>query len=321
MNTEKREAMDQRAAVPDDRPSIGISSCLLGQAVRHDGRDKYNPLILEEFSPGFVLLGCCPEVEIGLGTPRPPIRLVATADGLRARGVDDPARDVTEALDRHADRALDGFAGISGYIFKRGSPSCGIDGVPVFDTEGAAAGHGRGIFAAAVIGRYPGLPVEEEGRLEDPAVRENFIARVRVYHRWRGLLAEGLSHHGLIEFHSRHKFCLLAHDEAAYRRLGPLVAEAAARGLDAAAGEYIAAMMQALSRPAMTGGHVNVLLHVLGYFKREGDGRARSEMLAAIEDYRLGQAARETALALIRRHLGQYPDEYLRRQYYLYPEG
>ncbi len=313
--------MEPLAVKSEDRVALGISSCLLGEAVRHDGRDKRNPMIFDVFARDFELLACCPEVEIGLGIPRPPIRLVATSGGVRARGVDDPGRDVTDALIRHAGKIAQDLRHISGFIFKRGSPSCGIHDVPQVTGQDEPAGTGSGIFAAALTARLPEIPVEDEARLEDAGLRENFIERVRVYHRWQRLNAEGLSHHGLIEFHSRHKYCLLAHDEAIYRRLGPLVAEAAARGLEQSAGDYLGQLMQALSRPVTRGGHANVLLHILGYFKHNMDDRARSALLDAIEDWRLGGADRERPLGLIRRHLERFPDEYLLRQYYLYPEG
>jgi uncharacterized protein YbgA (DUF1722 family)/uncharacterized protein YbbK (DUF523 family) len=310
-----------RANHTDDRVALGVSSCLLGKAVRHDGRDKRNQMILNVLSQRFELVSCCPEVEIGLGIPRRPLRLVATADGTRACGIDAPGHDVTDALTVYAGRIAQEFHHISGFIFKRGSPSCGVHDVPVVTESGEPAGSGSGVFAAALIDRLPGLPVEEEARLEDAALRENFIERVQVFHRWQRLIANGLSHAGLIEFHTRHKFSLLAHDEAVYRRLGPLVAEAAARGLESAAADYLRMLMQALSRPANSGGHVNALLHILGFFKHNMADRTRTALLDAIEDYRQGRVELAQVRSLIRRHLERFPDDYLERQYYLFPES
>lgn len=312
--------MDAEARSTGDRVALGVSSCLLGQAVRHDGRDKRNSMILDTFASKFDLIACCPEVEIGLGVPRPPIRLVVADSGVRARGVDDPGQDVTDALAGLAARFARRYPPISGYVFKQGSPSCGVHDVPRVTAQGAPAGKGSGVFAAALAAGFPGLPVEEEGRLEDAALREHFFERVQVYHRWQRMRSDGLSHHALIEFHTRHKFHLLAHDEAVYRRLGPLVAEAAARGLETAAGEYLVSMMQALSHPANRGGHANVLLHILGYFKHNMDSQTRSAVLDAIEDYRIGRTDLERPRSLIRRHLERFPDEYLGRQYYLYQD-
>lgn len=168
------------------RIAVGVSSCLAGERVRYDGRDKRDDWICDELAWAFELVPVCPEAAIGLGVPRPPIRLVKTAAGTRARGVDDCARDVTAALAEYARLTAMRLRGrISGYVFKRGSPSCGLRGVALVTEEGGAAGETAGIFAAALASRLPGLPMAEEGDLATPAQRQNFIERVRVYHRDR----------------------------------------------------------------------------------------------------------------------------------------
>lgn len=303
-----------------DRITIGVSSCLLGEAVRHDGRDKRNGLIIEELGQLFAFRSCCPEVAIGLGVPRPPIQLVATGpgSGARARGVADPSLDVTEALVAQAGQFVRSGA-ISGFVFKRGSPSCGVESVPRVSGQGVQLADGRGVFAAALIARLPDLPVAEESRLEDPPWRLNFIECVRVYHRWQRLLALGLDHAALMGFHARHKLSLLARDEAAYRRLGPLVARAGGSDLARVADDYFSALMAAMRRLPTPGAEVNVMQHVLGFFRDDMTAGQRAELLEAIEDCRRERSGPEQALALIRRQLARHPHDWLLQQYYLYP--
>lgn len=311
--------MVREQAASQGRATLGVSSCLLGLPVRHDGRDKRNPLIVDLLARYFDFRPGCPEVEIGLGTPRPPIRLVATVTGIRARGVEDPGFDVTDRLEALGRDAGAGLAGLSGYIFKRGSPSCGLRAVPLVSADGQPAGDGRGVFAAALLARLPDLPVEEEHRLEDPVLGNCFVEAVLVFHRWQRLLAAGPDHAGLIDFHARHKFTLLAHDESVYRRLGPLVSMASAGRFAEVLTEYQRLLMQAMRRPVSTGAHVNTLLHVMGFFKRTMRADERAGLLAAIEAFRCGETTVRRPLNLIRRHLERSPDAYLARQYYLYP--
>lgn len=173
------------------RIAVAVSSCLTGERVRYDGRDKRHDGVCDELARLFELVPVCPEVAIGLGVPRPPIRLVRTAAGIRARSVDDPAHDVTAALTEYARLTAERLEGlISGYVFKRGSPSCGLRGVAVAGERGDSAGTGAGIFAAVLASRLPELPVVEEEALANPSQRQNFIERVRVYHRDRRSAAD-----------------------------------------------------------------------------------------------------------------------------------
>ena len=205
---------------------IGISSCLLGQEVRYDGGHKRNAYILNSLGDYFEFVPFCPEMAIGLGAPRPPMRLVKREDGVHAVGTQDPTMDNTEALRDYAFEVSGHSGDITGYILKKDSPSCGMERVRVFDKNNVPARTGSGIYAATLMECLPNMPFEEEGRLMDPVLRENFIERVFVYYRWQQMLHEGLTPAALIDFHSRHKFNLLAHDEPAYRRLGQLVADA-----------------------------------------------------------------------------------------------
>lgn len=310
---------DQPRPAEVPRVTLGISSCLLGEAVRFDGNHKYNGYIVETLGQAFDFRAFCPEAAIGLGVPRPPIRLVATAGGTRARGVDDPARDVTDALADYARRVATQLDGISGYLFKKGSPSCGLERVRRYDEAGAPVPGGAGIFAQTLTGLCPELPAEEEGRLMDPVLRENFIERVFIYRRWQDLCAAGLTAAGLVEFHTRHKFILLAHDEPAYRALGRRVAEAGVADLGALCRDYIRALMAALKKPANSGTHANVLQHLYGFVKECIDADDRRELLGVIDDYRCGLVPLIVPITLLRHHLRRHPDGYVERQYYLHP--
>ncbi|MBK8163522.1 MAG: DUF1722 domain-containing protein [Gammaproteobacteria bacterium] len=302
------------------RITLGISSCLLGETVRFDGNHKYNGYIAETLGQVFEFRPYCPEVAIGLGVPRPPIRLVATPDGTRARGVDDPTRDVTAALTDCGLRFAAQLDGISGYLFKKGSPSCGMERVRRYSEEGQPVpGDGAGIFARTLMAQCPELPAEEEGRLMDPVLRENFVERVFVYHRWQQLGRGGLTAAGLVDFHTRHKFILLAHDEPAYRALGRLVAQAGARPIPGLGREYLGAIMAALKKPARAGSHTNVLQHIYGFVKDKLDAEDRRELLEVFEEYRCGRIPLIVPLTLLRHHLRRHPDGYIERQYYLDP--
>lgn len=303
----------------DHRITLGISSCLLGAPVRYDGNHKKNAYITETLGRVFDFFPCCPETAIGLGVPRPPIRLVATAKGVRARGVDDPQRDVTADLADYGHRMASELRWVSGYIFKKGSPSCGMVRVPRYAEDGRPAGGGVGVFAGAVMERLPELPVEEEGRLMNPVLRENFVERVFVYHRWQALSASGLTAEALIDFHTRHKFILLAHDETVYREIGRLVSGVGSGDLAGTAGRYIRMMMNALKKPATTRTHANVLMHILGFFKNRLDTDDKAELLEAIDEYRRGLVPLVVPITLIRHHLRSHPDGYIARQHYLVP--
>lgn len=309
---------DRPADIP--RVTLGISSCLLGEAVRFDGNHKYSGYIVETFGQVFEFRAFCPETAIGLGVPRPPIRLVATPDGTRARGVDDPARDVTGALAEYARQVAVQLGDVSGYLFKKGSPSCGMERVRRYSEEGQPVlGDGVGIFARTLMAQCPELPAEEEGRLMDPVLRENFVERVFIYRRWQELCAAGLTAAGLVEFHTRHKFNLLAHDEPAYRALGRRVADAGKADLDTLAREYIRTLMAALKKAASAGTHTNVLQHIYGFVKDRLDAEDKRELLGVIEDYRCGLLPLVVPVTLIRHHLRRHPDGYIERQYYLNP--
>lgn len=302
------------------RLRLGVSACLLGQPVRYDGGHKRDGFVADLLGAHFELLPVCPEVAIGLGVPRRPIRLVDTAHGLRVRGVNDPALDVTDALDGQAARVRQEMPELCGYVLKKNSPSCGMQRVKTYTEAGAPIGRASGAYAAGLMTRAPLLPVEEEGRLNDPALRENFIERVFAYARWQTLTAHDVSGAALVDFHSRHKYQLLAHNQAAYRRLGQLVARAGRPPAPELLQEYGRQFMGALARPASVGNHVNVLQHLSGYLKDVLDDGDKAALQAAIDAYRAHRTPLLVPITLLRHHLRRNPHPWAAQQTYLNPD-
>lgn len=302
------------------RIRLGISSCLLGQKVRFDGNHKLDNFLRGTLGQFFEWVPVCPEVAIGLGVPRPPIRLAGRASAPRAVGVKDDSIDVTDKLAAYGKQQARRLDDLSGYVFKSRSPSCGMERVKIHQHAGIPAKRGRGIYADAFLAGQPWLPAEEEGRLGDPRLRENFIERVFVYHRWQALTAQGLTAARLVDFHTCHKLALMAHDVEACRRLGRLVAQAGRRNLKQSGHEYLVRLMQALQRPATPARHANVLQHLMGYLKKHLDAADKTELLEAIHAYRRGEAPFAAPLTLLRHHFRRHPDPCIVGQTYLNPD-
>ncbi|MEN8180422.1 MAG: DUF523 and DUF1722 domain-containing protein [Pseudomonadota bacterium] len=230
-------------------PKIGVSACLLGHQVRYDGGHKRNQFLVGELDKHVDFIPVCPETAIGLGIPRPPIRLVGNFDKPRVLGVADPSLDVTGPLHDYAESQVASYLHLSGFILKKDSPSCGMERVKVYNTTGARAMRkGIGAFSRVLMQRLPLLPVEEEGRLNDPVLRGNFINRIYVYQRWRQLLASGLNAGSLIDFHAAHKYMIMAHSQAAYQRLGKLLSNLPGDRPQDIADEYAEELMSTLKR-------------------------------------------------------------------------
>lgn len=302
-----------------EKIQVGISSCLLGQEVRFDGGHKRDSYITGTLSDYFNFVPFCPEAAVGLGIPRQPIRLVRRGEEVRAVGVKTPELDPTDDLAAFATRTVKQLCYISGYILKNASPSCGMERVKVYNEKGMPERIGVGIYAKVLMEKLPLLPVEEEGRLGDAVLRENFIERVFVYHRWQQMVNDGLTAGKLVEFHSDHKYLILAHDQEAYRQLGRLVADAGKSDIEMLAAEYVATLMPALKRPATPRQQVNVLQHLLGFLKEHLDRSDREEMVETIGQYRQGLLPLIVPITLIRHHFRRNPDSYVLRQYYLSP--
>ena len=303
------------------RIRIGISACLLGQEVRYNGGHKRDAFLTDTFGRYVEWVAVCPEVELGMGTPRPPSRLERLGAEVRL-GMPSTGEDATEPMRAWSRRRAEALAAmeLDGYVLKKDSPSCGMERVKVYPGAGAPSKDGRGLFAEALIARLPDLPVEEEGRLNDPPLRENFIARVFVHHRWREGEREGWTRAGLMRFHERHKFLLMGRNQSGMRRLGRLLGEA---GKDTPAEElaaaYRAGLTEILRRPATRRGHTNVLHHLADFVSDALDGEDRAELAETIERYRLGLVPLIVPLTLIRHHVRRQGVAYLQDQVYLEP--
>jgi uncharacterized protein YbgA (DUF1722 family)/uncharacterized protein YbbK (DUF523 family) len=299
---------------------IGISSCLLGCKVRFDGGHKRDDFLVNTFGRWVEWLPVCPEVEVGMGTPREPIRLVREGGEVRLVAPKS-GRDWTAEMREYAARRANGIAGadLCGYVLKKDSPSCGMERVKIYQAGGMPHKDGRGVFAEALLARFPNLPVEEEGRLSDPRLRDNFVERVFAYRRLRTFFAGRWTISGLVAFHTAHKLQLLAHEPRAYEALGRLVAWAKATDRTELHRRYEDTFMQGLKVIATTRRNTNVLLHVLGYFKKTLDGHSRAELLALIEDYRRGLLPLIVPITLIRHWVRVHDVRYLAGQTFLEP--
>ncbi|MBM7422037.1 YbgA family protein [Spongiibacter marinus] len=300
---------------------IGISACLLGDQVRYDGGHKRLPFATDELSRHFDFVKVCPEQAIGMGVPRPTIRLVGDPENPRLQGSKEgPDLDVTEKMQVFASDTAVKLGHISGYIFCAKSPSCGMERVPVVSETGQGLGKvGVGIYARKLMEALPLLPVEENGRLNDLPLRENFVLRVIAYSRWQAIQAEGLTVAALQEFHRRHKFLLLAHNQSIYRQLGPLVADTLSDNLEKSADEYIRRFMDALKKPANPKNHRNTLMHIQGFFKDHLEKEDRAQLTKVIEDYSNGLLPLLVPLEMLSMFLKKYQVDYLLDQYYFDP--
>ena len=306
-------------ARPEPPLTIAVSDCLTGREVRFDGSHKRSSLCHEQLDGVFELRGYCPEVAIGMTVPREPIRLVGSRDAPRAVGVKDAGVDVTEALTRYGSDIATEITGIDGYIFMKGSPSCGLFRVKVYPEAGAMPDYtGRGVYAHAITSELPNLPVEESGRLNDAVLRENFMTRTFAHAHWRALAAFGLTPARLIAFHSQYKYLVMAHSVSGYQRLGRLLANLAS-GFDEICQHYFAGLMAALAIPATRRGHANVLAHLQGYVKRDIPSAARQELDAVIQSYRRGEVPLLAPMTLLKHHLGTHEARYALDQIYLNP--
>ena len=299
---------------------VGISSCLLGEAVRYDGSHKHLRLATDSLSRYFEFVPECPEMGIGMGVPRKPIRLVGNIDSPRAVAVDDNSLDYTEALTAFGHSKAEEHDDLSGYIFMKNSPSCGVFRVKVYQENGyPSPSPGRGLYAQAFIDKHPLLPVEESGRLCDPMLRENFITRVFAYANWQALIKEGLTTKRILDFHVRYKYCLMAHSPEKYAELGRMLADAGNHDPEVLGERYFAALMDTLRKLASRKTHTNVMMHLQGYLKKKISSREKAELGKIIEQYRTAQVPLIVPMTLLKHHFNNHPDPYINRQAYLQP--
>jgi uncharacterized protein YbgA (DUF1722 family)/uncharacterized protein YbbK (DUF523 family) len=310
-------------AVTSSKLRVGVSSCLIGRKVRYDGQHKRDAFLVDVLDAFVEWVPVCPELEIGLGVPRESIRLVGSpaAPHLLAER---SGADHTGAMARYAEARVRELEreDLDGYVTKKDSPSCGMERVRVYpERRGPPRREGVGAFARVLLDRLPLLPVEEEGRLHDPALRESFIERIFGYARWKAARRAGMRRADLVAFHTAHKLTILAHSPAAYRRLGALVASMRKGSSIAPAVEaYGRGFMEALRVPATRGRHANVLQHVTGYFREVLPPEERKELEEVVHDYARGLVPLVVPQTLVRHHVKKHGVAYLAGQIYLDPD-
>ncbi len=299
---------------------IAISSCLLGEKVRFDGGHKLDRFISEILGRHFEWVPVCPEIEAGFGTPREPMRLEKTAGAVRLRTIK-THRGLTARMKKYAKARVEALSmeNISGFIFKSKSPSCGLAGVQIYNTGNSPTKTGKGLFAEALLARVPDLPVEEEGRLCDLNVRENWIRRVFAFDRLNQLWNSGWTVGSLQAFHAAHKLILMSHLPQGSRKLGNLIAQANSISRQKLRRQYQSDFMQILSVRATPGKHSNVLQHAAGCLEKILDSDSKREIQGCIDDYRHGLAPLVVPLTLIRHYVQRFEIPYLAGQVYLNP--
>ena len=302
---------------------IGISTCLLGEKVRYDGGHKLDRFLRDTLGHYFEYLPVCPEIECGLKVPRESMHLVGNPADPRLKtirtGIDHTGRMKkwgAVELEYLEDKNL------CGYIFKSRSPSSGMERIKIYDGDGGLVStKGTGLWARMIMDRFPLLPVEDEGRLHDPVLREKFIERVFIYRRWRDTVESKFSRRALVEFHTRHKLLIMSHSPKHYRELGRMVGNAGESGSspEMLKAHYIETLMAALSLTATVKKHTNVLQHIMGYFKRQLLPDEKQEVLEVINSYHNGYVPLIVPVTLLNHYVRKYDQPYLREQIYLNP--
>lgn len=299
---------------------IGVSACLLGQKVRFDGGHKHNRYLTDTLAEFFELVSVCPEAEVGMGTPRETVRLEGDLEGPHMiaprSGTDWTARMNQWSRRRARQMAEDN---LSGFVFKKSSPSCGVFRVSVMQANGQPLAKGRGLFAAEFTRRYPLIPVEEEGRLYDPRLRENFLERVFAYHRVQALFTGRWKRGEVVDFHSKEKYFLLAHSPKHYKQLGQLVAAIAQHSPAEFRDMYLALYMEGLGVKATTKRHVNALQHIAGHLRDQVKPEEQQRIHRVIQDYRAELVPLVVPMTLLRHYIDMLEVPYVKDQVYLNP--
>ncbi|MGO2456766.1 YbgA family protein [Vibrio casei] len=304
--------------LPDKKPYIGISACVAGLNVRFDKGHKKSDFCMTHLAPFVEYQTYCPEVAIGLPTPRPTIRQVQLEDGIHVSRPDGNG-DVTQSLTEYGQNIAQQIDHLSGFIFCQKSPSCGMERVKVYQADGKGSmPSGIGLFAKQIMAMNPNLPCEENGRLCDPALRENFMIRVFTYRHWQDMVNSGLTKHKLIQFHSERKYLLMSHHLISYKETGQLLAKADI-SLQEMAQQYIRLLMAGLKHVSTHKSHTNTLQHLQGYFKKVLTKEQKQELSSHITHFREGLVPLVVPLTLINHYLKEFPQQYLATQVYLSP--
>ncbi len=299
---------------------MGVSACLLGENVRYDGGHQLDRYLTRTLGRYFDYVPVCPEVEYGLPIPREALRLAGDPANPRLVTIRSGV-DHTNGMKAWARKRLDALAGegLGGFIFKSRSPSSGMAAVKVYEPSGQPVKKGVGIFARAFMDRFPLLPVEEEGRLHDPALRENFIERVFVYQRWRDMVRNGGGMRELVAFHASHKLLVMSHSPRHLAALGRIVADPGRRPIEALQDDYLRILMDGLRLVATTKKQTNVLQHMAGYFKKRLTADEKAELQEVIGQYHEGLLPLVVPITLLRHHVRRFDEPYLQGQFYLHP--
>ncbi|MBR7888752.1 DUF1722 domain-containing protein [Marinomonas sp. A79] len=299
---------------------VGISSCLLGDNVRYNGGHSHSDYCDKVLTKYFDYQKFCPEMAAGFGTPRPTLRLEGDPNSPRMTFSKNAEEDVSDVFMAASNKYIEKLSHLDGYILMKKSPSCGLERIKVYQENGHPhMQRSAGMFTKALRQRYPLLPMEEDGRLNDPMLRENFLLRVFTHHDFRQSLGEGARMKDLIAFHSRYKYMVMAHSQPIYRKLGRMLSGNDTRPFHALKDAYFETLMTTLSQPAKRKNHCNVLMHLVGYLKHAVDVSVRKDILDVVEQYRRGEVNLATPVTLLHHYIKHYGSEYINQQSYFIP--
>ena len=303
-----------------DLIKLGISTCLLGENVRYDGGHTLDRFITETLGQYVEFVPVCPEVECGFDIPREAFRLVGDPDSPRFITIK-TKKDFTSRMNNWSHKRVQKLEkeNLCGFIFKSRSPSSGMEREKVYTDKGMPVKKGVGMFARVFIDHFPLIPVEEDGRLHDPILRENFIERIFTLKRWRELLEKKQTVGNLVEFHTQNKLLIFSHSEKHYRLMGKLVAEGKKLSAKALYSQYEQILMEALKLKATASKNTNVLMHAMGYFKKQLTADEKQELLEVIDQYRSSNVPLIVPLTLINHYVRKYDQPYLKKQLYFNP--
>ena len=303
-----------------DKPQIGVSACLASQAVRFDGSYISNPFINNECSVFFDIHTMCPEVEMGMSIPRQVIQLRDFDGDIRLVNSKTPELELTDEMRTFAKTKLLKLPALDGFIFKKDSPSCGVYKVPVRNNKsGMRKRNGIGVFAQAFKEKNPNVPTEDEGRLNDVGIRENFLERIYAHYRWRQIEQSENSLQAFRNFHKNYKLILMAKNSSGYRQLGRMASAINKDNFDEISEQYVTLFMQIMAKIPSQGHHINVMMHILGYLKNHLNKNEKAELLDWFEIYREKRVSRITPLMLLQHHFNNHKNDYIAEQYYFSP--
>ena len=302
------------------KPVVGIGACLVGEPVRYNGESKRKNYHIESLKQHVSVNAFCPEMAIGMGVPRQPVRLVGDIASTRLMDSDSQTVDYTDPMLAYAASVIQNNTDLAGYILVKGSPSCGFERVKRYNEKGnPLKSDAMGIFAAELDRLHPLLPLEEDGRLNDHNLGENFITRVYAYSDWKQFAASDISLRGLMQFWSRYKYLVMAHNIASYKTIGQLLANSKRQPIAVIAERFIALLMAALGTMATRKTHTNVLEHIRGYLKKQLNADDKQELGGLIEQYRKGIVPLIVPLTMLRHYFKRHHNDYINQQVFFMP--